>query len=100
MTTMSASKGISTDQVWTPGASSRRAVRTGPLLAPAVGLLLLWMIVPLVMTLWFSLQRYNLVNEAITGFAGINNYKFLLTRWPLWSSIITTVIMVGSVLIV
>ncbi|MDQ0471064.1 hypothetical protein QO011_004087, partial [Labrys wisconsinensis] len=32
--------------------TNRRAVRTGPLLAPAVSVLLIWMIVPLAMTLW------------------------------------------------
>ncbi|OCC03581.1 sugar ABC transporter permease [Labrys sp. WJW] len=78
--------------------TSRRAVRTGPLLAPAVSVLLLWMIVPLVMTLWFSFQRYNLQNPLITGFAGINNYKFLLLNKTLWISIINTIILVGSVL--
>ena len=30
------------------------------MLAPAVLLLLVWMIVPLAMTLWFSFQNYNL----------------------------------------
>ncbi|MDT3379777.1 carbohydrate ABC transporter permease [Labrys portucalensis] len=78
--------------------TSRRAVRTGPLLAPAVSVLLLWMIVPLVMTLWFSFQRYNLQNPLITGFAGINNYKFLLLNKTLWISIVNTIILVGSVL--
>ena len=53
------------------GRSSGRAVRTGPLLAPAVSVLLIWMIVPLVMTLWFSFQYYNLVNPETTGFAGV-----------------------------
>ncbi|MDP9592305.1 UNVERIFIED_ORG: ABC-type sugar transport system permease subunit, partial [Shinella zoogloeoides] len=34
------------------------------MLAPSVGLLLIWMIVPLAMTLWFSFQNYNLLNPA------------------------------------
>ena len=42
------------------------------------------MIVPLAMTLWFSFQRYNLLNPLITGFAGFNNYKFLLQNPTLW----------------
>jgi sorbitol/mannitol transport system permease protein len=33
---------------------SRREVNTLPLLAPAVIVLLLWMVVPLGLTLWFS----------------------------------------------
>ena len=58
---------------------TRRDVNTTPLLAPAVIVLLLWMIVPLGLTVWFSFQRYNLVVPTITGFAGWENYQFLLT---------------------
>ncbi len=79
--------------------ASRRAVRTGPLLAPAVSVLLIWMTVPLVMTLWFSFQRYNLQNPLISGFAGFNNYKFLLLNKTLWVSMINTLVLVGSVLV-
>jgi sorbitol/mannitol transport system permease protein len=76
-----------------------RAIRTGPLLAPAVGLLLIWMIVPLALTLWFSFQRYNLQNPLVSGFAGFSNYKYLLANRILWVSIYNTVVLVGSVLI-
>ncbi|PWL18716.1 sugar ABC transporter permease [Falsochrobactrum shanghaiense] len=79
---------------------SRRNVRTGPLLAPAVILLLLWMIVPLAMTLWFSFQYYNLINPFVTGFAGFSNYKFLLADPGLWSAIVNTLILVISVLVI
>ena len=34
----------------------------------------IWMIVPLVMTLWFSFQHYNLLNPVNTGFVGLSNY--------------------------
>jgi sorbitol/mannitol transport system permease protein len=78
----------------------RRAVRTAPLLAPAVGLLLVWMIVPLAMTIWFSLQRYNLLNPFITGFAGIENYRFLFTDPALRAAIVNTILLVGQVLII
>ncbi|MFK3780423.1 sugar ABC transporter permease, partial [Agrobacterium sp. NPDC089420] len=40
------------------------------MLAPSVLLLLVWMIVPLAMTLWFSFQNYNLLNPANVSFAG------------------------------
>lgn len=69
--------------------------RSAPLLAPSVGLLLIWMIVPLAMTLWFSFQRYNLLNPLIHGFAGINNYRYLLTDPVLWTAFLNTVEMVG-----
>ncbi|WP_197975541.1 carbohydrate ABC transporter permease [Rhizobium sp. CFBP 8762] len=81
-------------------ATRSRDMRTGPLLAPAVGLLLFWMIVPLALTLWFSFQRYNLQNPLVTGFAGITNYKLLLSNARLWVSILNTLVLVGSVLVI
>jgi sorbitol/mannitol transport system permease protein len=89
-------RGLSS-RLWRP---SFRGVRTGPLLAPAVGLLLFWMIVPLTLTLWFSFQRYNLLNPLISGFAGISNYNFLLRNPTLGLAIWNTVVLVGSVLII
>ncbi len=76
----------------------RRARGMLPLLAPSVGVLLLWSIVPLVMTLWFSFQRYNLLNPAIAGFAGLENYEFLVTDPDFWASLANTLVLVGSVL--
>ena len=75
-----------------------RLIRTWPLLAPSVALLFVWMIVPLVMTLWFSFQRYNLVDPTITGFAGIDNYKFLLEDPAMLTAIVNELILVGGVL--
>jgi sorbitol/mannitol transport system permease protein len=81
------------------GASKRR-INTLPLLSPAIFTLLIWMIVPLVMTLWFSFQRYNLLNPSQTGFAGFDNYKFLLSDSTLWTAMLNTLILVVSVLAV
>jgi sorbitol/mannitol transport system permease protein len=75
-----------------------RLIRTWPLLAPSVALLFIWMIVPLAMTLWFSFQRYNLVDPTISGFAGFNNYKFLLEDPAMLTAIINELILVGGVL--
>ena len=69
-----------------------------PLVAPAVGVLLLWMVVPLAMTLWFSVQRYNLLDPAVSGFAGLQNYEFLVTDPDFWTSLWNTFVLVGSVL--
>ena len=76
------------------------AVGTLPLVAPSVVLLLLWSLVPLAMTLWFSFQRYNLLNPLIHGFAGWNNYKFLFQDPALVSSLVVTLVVVGAVLII
>jgi sorbitol/mannitol transport system permease protein len=76
----------------------RRDVNTLPLMAPSVAVLLLWMIVPLALTLWFSFQRYNLVVPTIRGFAGFENYQFLLTDPALWTAMLNTLYLVGWVL--
>lgn len=70
------------------------------LLAPSVLVLLAWMIIPLVMTLWFSFQYYNLVNPTEAGFAGWDNYRYLVTDPDFWVSLENTLILVGSVLII
>ncbi|HEY7911704.1 MAG TPA: sugar ABC transporter permease [Blastocatellia bacterium] len=80
--------------------ASKRRVNTLPLLSPAILVLLLWMIVPLAMTLWFSFQRYNLLNPSITGFAGFDNYTNLLTDSTLWTAMMNTLVLVVSVLAV
>ena len=77
-----------------------RAIRTAPFIAPSVVALFIWMIVPLAMTLWFSFQRYNLLNPMITGFAGWENYEFLVTDPALWASLVNTLVLVGAVLVI
>ena len=70
------------------------------LMSPAVVTLLIWMIVPLVMTVYFSLIRYNLLSPDVTGFAGWENYDFFITNPAFWDSIINTLILLGSVVII
>jgi sorbitol/mannitol transport system permease protein len=83
-------------------AGSKQDTRTNtlPLVGPAVGVLLLWMIVPLAMTLWFSFQRYNLLDPSVAGFAGLENYEFLVTDPDFWVSLWNTFVLVGSVLVI
>ncbi|WP_240319036.1 carbohydrate ABC transporter permease [Acidibrevibacterium fodinaquatile] len=73
-------------------------VNTFPLLAPSVAALLLWMTVPLAMTLWFSFRRYNLLNPMLHGFAGLSNYRFLVADPALSHILLTTVFLVAAVL--
>jgi sorbitol/mannitol transport system permease protein len=79
---------------------TRRQRSTLPLVTPSVIVLLLWMIVPLVMTLWFSFQRYNLLNPDVREFIGIENFTFILSDPGFWISIGITVILVISVLVI
>ena len=70
------------------------------MMAPSVILLLVWMIVPLAMTLWFSFQNYNLLNPQNVGFAGLFNYRFFYTDPAFFQSIWNTLLIVGGVLMI
>ena len=69
-------------------------------MAPSVVPLLLWMIVPLAMTIIFSLLHYNLLNPTNTGFAGFDNYLYLVGDPSFAPAIINTIIFIGAVLII
>jgi sorbitol/mannitol transport system permease protein len=81
-------------------AAPRRVSRFVPrmLMAPAVVSLLLWMIVPLVMTVWFSLIRYNLMQPGEHGFVGLENYTYFITDPDFWPSVTHTLQLLGSVI--
>ena len=68
--------------------------------APSVITLLIWMIVPLSMTLFFSFQRYNLLYPERTGFTKLSNYEFFYTDSAFYPAILNTLILVGSLLII
>ena len=78
---------------------SRRGVDTRPLVWPSIAILLIWMIVPLALTLWFSFRNFNLTDPSITGWAGLGNYIYLVTDDSFTTSIINTVLLVGGVLL-
>jgi sorbitol/mannitol transport system permease protein len=70
------------------------------LMAPSLVPLLLWMIVPLAVTIHYSLVHYNLLNPANIGFAGFQNYQFLWGDASFFPAIINTIIFIGAVLII
>ena len=70
------------------------------LVSPSVAVLLLWMTIPLAMTIWYSFTRYNLLNPDLKGFAGLDNYKFLVTDPSFWPSIFHTVELIVAVLVI
>jgi sorbitol/mannitol transport system permease protein len=70
------------------------------MMAPSVVLLLIWMIVPLAMTLWFSFLNYNLLNPANVSFGGLFNYKYFYTDPAFFQSIWNTLVIVVGVLLV
>src|SRR5215468_10888302 len=80
----------------------RTAPRTLPrlLMAPAVTTLFLWMIVPLLMTIYFSLIRYNLMQPGADEFIGLANYEFFVTDPSFTTSVINTLLLIGSVILI
>ena len=70
------------------------------MIAPAVLLLFIWMIVPLVMTLYFSFLNYNLLSPGAHTWAGFDNYYFFLTDRAFFTALANTLILVVGVLII
>ncbi len=68
------------------------------LLAPAVVTLFLWMIVPLVMTLYFSVVRYNLMQPGVKEFIGLANFEYFVTDPDFGPSVLNTLLLLGSVI--
>lgn len=68
------------------------------LLAPAVGTLFLWMIVPLAMTIYFSLIRFNLMQPDVSGFAGLSNFEFFVTDPSFTTAVMNTTLLLASVI--
>ena len=70
------------------------------MMAPSVVLLFVWMIVPLVITLWFSFQQYNPLNPIRDGFVGFSNYALFYSNPAFLQSILNTLVLVISVLLI
>ncbi len=70
------------------------------MISPSVILLLLWMIVPLAMTLYFSFLRYNLLMPGTEEFTGFLNYEFFLTDPAFFDAMFNTLLLVGGVLLI
>ena len=78
--------------------ASRSAARA--MLSPSVVVLLIWMIVPLVLTLWFSFQRYNLLYPDRAGFVGLYNYTSFVASPAFLTAVFNTLALVLGVLFV
>jgi sorbitol/mannitol transport system permease protein len=70
------------------------------MMAPAVILLLGWMLVPLTMTLYFSFKKYLPLRGGDLGWVGFDNYVRFVTSSAFWPSIYATLIIVGGVLVI
>ncbi|MGJ8625923.1 MAG: carbohydrate ABC transporter permease [Sulfitobacter sp.] len=77
-------------------AHSKSAARI--MIAPAVFLLLVWMLIPLCMTLYFSFADYRPLRAIFEPWVGFENYVRFFSSSSFFSSIATTLQMVGGVL--
>lgn len=66
--------------------------------APSVVLLLLWMVVPLGLTIYFSTIRYNLLYPDRSGFVGWSNFEFFYTDPAFWPAIFNTLLLLAAIL--
>lgn len=78
------------------------------MLAPSVVILFIWMIVPLVLTLWYSFQNYvltspmhgTILDNGFNDFAGWSNYFYFITDPSFIQAFINTIILVVGVLVI
>lgn len=70
------------------------------LMAPAVVTLFLWMIVPLLMTIYFSTVRYNLMQPGDKEFIGWANFEFFFTDPDFGASVANTLLLLGAVIVI
>ncbi|WP_418320964.1 carbohydrate ABC transporter permease [Piscinibacter sakaiensis] len=70
------------------------------LMAPAVVTLLLWMLVPLLMTIYFSSVYYNLMDPGQREFVGLLNFEFFITDPDFGPSVMNTLLLLGSVIVI
>jgi sorbitol/mannitol transport system permease protein len=73
------------------GSWSRRA----PLL-PALLVTLVLTQIPFVLTVWYSLQHWNLLSPGRNSFAGLTNYRAIFSDDTFWKSIANTVVLTGG----
>jgi sorbitol/mannitol transport system permease protein len=58
------------------------------------------MLVPLAMTVYFSLIRYNLMQPDQTGFNGLENFEYFLTDPSFSAALLNTILLLGSVILI
>lgn len=77
---------------------SRSAARL--MMAPAVILLLGWMLVPLTMTLYFSFKKYLPLRGGDLGWVGFENYVRFVNSSSFWPAVSATLTIVVGVLLI
>jgi len=70
------------------------------LMAPSIITLFLWMIVPLVMSIYFSVIHYNLMQPERVGFVGLANFEYFITDPSFITATVNTLLLLGTVIVI
>jgi polyol transport system permease protein len=70
------------------------------MVSPSVLVLALWMVIPLSMTIYFSVIRYNLLYPGDNEFVGLENFQFFVTDFGFMAGMSNTLLLVGAVLLI
>ncbi|WP_088957556.1 carbohydrate ABC transporter permease [Variovorax sp. HW608] len=69
-------------------------------MAPAVVALVLWMLAPLLMSIYFSFVNYNLMQPGERTFNGLANFEYFITDPDFWPAVWNTLVLIGSVIVI
>ena len=70
------------------------------ILTPTIAVLLLWIVIPLSLTIYYSFQNYNMLDGSPTGFTGWMNYEFFIFDEAFYDAILNTFLIVLSLLLI
>jgi len=70
------------------------------MISPSVILLLGWMLIPLILTVYFSFLRYNLLMPGDNPFVGFENYEYFFTDPAFQAAVTNTLFLVVGILVV
>ena len=70
------------------------------ILTPTIAVLLLWIVIPLSLTIYYSFQNYNMLDGSPTGYTGWMNYEFFIFDEAFYEAILNRFLIVLSLLLI
>src|SRR5699024_12058836 len=77
----------------------QESMRSLFLIGPAALYIFVWMVVPLVMTLYYAFRKYLLLRPMLNGYAGWSNFTGVVNDPNFLAALVNTLILVASSLI-